>query len=472
MENKLPKLRVGYLPILDHLTLAVAQHQQNNQFENFSLELKEFLNWNDLSKALNNNQLDATFILAPLAIELFRQGLDIQIILLGHREGQVLVVTNEINSLADLKGKKIHLPHRFSTHHILLAKEFADNNINLSKDCKIIFGYKNIRLAGDDLSGAVTDAFMVAEPMGTEVRRRNIGKILEISREMLSHHADCVLVVRKNIIENKPDVVQELVDNLVSAGAFINAYPRQAAEITAKIFSWPVKTILEALTHHRGHILFWDLLPRLEDFEYLQDMAMANTDLWNEPIDLGGLLETKFAQKAYRDWVINWRQEVKDRGQTNTLPINFLEANNRLSAILKKPCKIMGIYYIESGEQYPVGIERKEHGVINFSLIFQEIFDKEIILTNIAGFKAVALMQPNNDRIPDSVLIAINAEELERFQKALGFGTCQYQCKSVKRVEELFDKSTFAKIYQNKETFYLIMPWQVFRFLVLILENL
>ena len=471
MNNKLLKLRIGYLPILDHLTLAIAENLEGKQFDCFDLQAQEFLNWDEIAQALDENRLDAAYLLAPLAMELFRKNHNIKIVLLGHREGQVLVVNNQTNKLPDLIGKRIHLPHRFSTHHILLASEYAGQNINLS-DSKLSFGYKNIRLASHELALGKTDAFMLAEPMGTEARRQGIGKILILSQEILSHHVDCVLAVNKNFIDNHKDSVQELVNKLVRAGSFINAYPRQAAEIAAKQFSWPKKIVLEALTHHHSHISYWDLLPRLEDFEQLQNMAIAVTDLWKEPINISDLLESEFAQRAYRDWIISSRKQIKDRGQINTLPTNALEATERLKIVIKKTIKIAGIHYIESGEHYPAGLDKIKSTKKNIKKIVEEIVSgKELVLTDFDRYKAMALMRLDSDRIPDKILLKIDFGELEKFQQVLGLGNKSYIFDKTADFLELFTSSNQSIVYQNQDNFYLVISWQVFRFLILHLEN-
>lgn len=471
MNKTLPTLKIGYLPILDHLILPVAEYNQNSQFRNFKLKNREFLSWDGINQSLINGELDAAFLLAPLVIELFRQKHSHKVILLGHREGQVLITIPEIEDIYDLKNKTIHLPHKFSTHHILLAQAFNSEKMNLQKDAKIVFGYDNIKMAADELEKKTTDAYILAEPMGTEAVKRKVGKILTLSQEILPHHVDCVLVVQNKLIEKNPEVVQELVDNFVSAGAFINAYPRQAAEIGAHAFGWPMKTILEALTHHRSHILFWDLIPRLEDFEQLQKLAINTANLWENPIDLRDLIQPQFAQEAYRKLVVDTRKTAKDRGLSNTLPTNTVEAISRLKKINDKPAFAIGVSQIGFGQHYPVQAKKVESIDKNLSQLIKEARNgQNILLPCICGSKALALTRLDKDSIPDSILLKVDNKELEKFEQALTFGGKNHQFKMIKNAED-FLVSDQPSIYKDKDNIYLILSWTAFRFLVLQLEN-
>ena len=114
-----PTFIIGHLPLIDHLILGVAKQHEGDYLKHLVLNTKLFRNWDTMADALSGKQIHGAFLLFPLGIEMFRKGMDIKIVLLGHREGQVCVVDNSIRDLKDLKGKKIFIPHRFSVHYIL-----------------------------------------------------------------------------------------------------------------------------------------------------------------------------------------------------------------------------------------------------------------------------------------------------------------------------------------------------------------
>jgi NitT/TauT family transport system substrate-binding protein len=143
-------------------------------------------------------------------------------------------------------------------------------------------------------------AFIAAEPWATIAKNMGVGKMMTVSHDVKSHHVCCVLVLRDEIVNGRPEACQELIDSLVRSGMFINAYPRQVAEIGEIFLKSPKKIIVESLTHDRGHILLWDLLPRIEDFEELQDVAVDEMHLWKKKLDLKKFICADFADNAYR----------------------------------------------------------------------------------------------------------------------------------------------------------------------------
>ena len=69
-------IRVGYLPISDHLLPMIA-HQRHDQ-ASFHVCLRKFLSWAGLAKALINESLDAAMMMAPLAMVLHNRGVPLK----------------------------------------------------------------------------------------------------------------------------------------------------------------------------------------------------------------------------------------------------------------------------------------------------------------------------------------------------------------------------------------------------------
>lgn len=294
------KLTIGHFPTVDHLILGVTQKNDARDFLHLSLKTKLFENWDAMAKALVSKRLDGEFILFPLAMELFRKGAPIKLVLLGQREGQVLVVQNDIKKISDLKGKTVLTPHKFSVHTLLLYQILKRAGLDPLCDVHRELGFKNVRDMPEMLARGSIQAFIAAEPWATIAKNMGVGKMMTVSHDVKSHHVCCVLVLRDEIVNGRPEACQELIDSLVRSGMFINAYPRQVAEIGEIFLKSPKKIIVESLTHDRGHILLWDLLPRIEDFEELQDVAVDEMHLWKKKLDLKKFICADFADNAYR----------------------------------------------------------------------------------------------------------------------------------------------------------------------------
>lgn len=457
---KSPPLTIGYLPILDHLILGVAA-RFNHQL---ALTTEQFPNLDTLSDALEAGTLHGAFILFPMALELYRRSPDWQVVLLGHREGQTLTVRPGIETANDFKNQTVHVPHRFSTHYILLAQFLTTHGLSIDTDVKFEFGYHDIHQAIDELTARDVRAFLSAEPIGTAARRQSWGTTLSLSRDIYAHHIDCVLVMRKDYITEHLAVVQSFIDELVKAGMFTNAYPRQATEIGEKFLGWPRKLLLEALTHSDGHILYWDLVPRLEDFEMLQDEGVR-FGLWPEAITLTDFIRPEFAYPAYRDWVIDTRREVKDRGQATTLPANLGEAAGRLRDGLGA-ARCVGLHVTATGAAYPKDISRADETCRDG--LKTALAGTPVTLTNLTPYKGVTLIPPGDSHEFERVVLELDEAQLQRCLVALGYGHA-YPIQHVSLLEDLLRSSKPAVFLQHNQMILLSLPWKMLRFLVLAL---
>ena len=424
MLSKRSSLTIGHFPIIDHLILGVAQYHDGAYFQHLELKTKEFSTWRTMSDELRAGTIDGTFIPGPLAMELIRNGFHGKIVLLGQREGQVFTVRNEITDVAMLKGKTVLIPDVFSTGHIFLDRILKSVGLDRAKDISIVSDYNPTTDITKIFHENKIQAFMSAEPRGTIVSEAGDGYIMKVSQGMQTHHICCVLVMREDIIEHTPDAMRELIESLVKAGMFINAYPHQAADVGTDFMHVSKKIALTSLTHHKGHVLFWDLLPRVEDFQEIQDAFIDELKVWKEPADVASMLDASFAQQAYRAWMIDTRREVKDKGEARVLPGNFKEAVGRFVQACKDPVEVTGQCQVKAGQRYPKA--DKEKGFVTFS--------------------------PDSMKEPDLVVLRLSEQDAMRCMTALGFG-----------------KHAHADILKPQDDGTYEIEYQAFKFLVLLL---
>src|SRR5947208_11899638 len=93
----------------------------------------------EMKEAFISKALDATFIIAPLAMKMREQGVPIKIVHLGHRDGTALMVHKDspIRSVKDLAGKRIAIPSYYSNQHLILYRTFQREGVPFSKDLLI-----------------------------------------------------------------------------------------------------------------------------------------------------------------------------------------------------------------------------------------------------------------------------------------------------------------------------------------------
>src|SRR4030095_12854893 len=78
----------------------------------------------EIKEALIADKMQAAFIVAPLAIALKAQGVPIRIVYLGHRYGSAVVVHKDgpIRTVADLRGKVVAVPSRYSDERLIVLR--------------------------------------------------------------------------------------------------------------------------------------------------------------------------------------------------------------------------------------------------------------------------------------------------------------------------------------------------------------
>ncbi|WP_269848486.1 ABC transporter substrate-binding protein [Methanosarcina horonobensis] len=214
-QNEIKTVKIGYLPITHALPLFVENDLPANDSRNFKVELVKFGSWTELSDAVNSGQVDGASMLIELAMKSKEQGIDLKTVALGHRDGNVVVVSKDINEVADLKGKTFAIPHRLSTHNVLLYKMLKENDLTVN-DLNIV------ELPPPEMPAALSEGrisgYVVAEPFGAVAVASGNGKVLFESRDLWSGSVCCGLVLRNDFIENNPTVAAEFVKEYVRAG--------------------------------------------------------------------------------------------------------------------------------------------------------------------------------------------------------------------------------------------------------------
>lgn len=220
-------IKIAYLPITH--SLAVLEEADELEKENGKkLELIKFGSWSELLDALNSGKVDGASVLIELAMKSKQEGVGIKAVALGHRDGNVIVVSDEINTPADLKGKTFAIPHRQSSHNILLNDALAKGGLTID-DINVT------ELAPTEMPSALAsgqiDGYCVAEPFGAMGVAVNAGKVLYSSEELWEDSICCGLVLTDNFIETRPDDAKFFVESYKKAG---NNLDKETAKATAK----------------------------------------------------------------------------------------------------------------------------------------------------------------------------------------------------------------------------------------------
>ena len=224
-------VKIAYLPITH--SLAVLEEAEELEKESgLKVELVKYGSWNELLDALNSNRVDGASVLIELAMKSKQEGIGIKAVALGHHDGNVIVVSNNIGTAADLKGKTFAIPHRQSSHNILLNDALATAGLTVD-DVNVT------ELAPTEMPSALAsgqiDGYCVAEPFGAMGVNLGVGKVLFSSEELWENSLCCGLVLTDKFIAERHDDAKSFVENYKKAGNSLDK--AKAKEIAKKYFS-------------------------------------------------------------------------------------------------------------------------------------------------------------------------------------------------------------------------------------------
>lgn len=285
------RIRIGHLPITDHLTIIAAAREK---FERLSLEPVKFSSWPELAEALKGGAIEGAFALTPIGLALRQKGVPVKLVLLGHRNGSVLTVAPEVRSVADLRGKTVAIPSRFSTHNLLLRRYLGQAGLDAEKDVQLI------ELPPPEMVQALATkrigAYIVAEPFGAQAELRGVGKVLVLSKDIWPDHICCALFLREDLIARSPEAVQELVSGLTAAGRFASHHHEEAAQLSKPYLGQDPKVVLHVLSTP-GRVTYDDLVPTIRDVTATQD-DLLKYKVATAPVDLAAFVDDRFARAA------------------------------------------------------------------------------------------------------------------------------------------------------------------------------
>lgn len=274
-----------------------------------------FQGFPEIKEALMSNRMQAGFMVAPMAIALRAQGVPLKIVYLGHRYGSAVVVRKDggVRTFADLRGKTVAVPSRFSDERLIIFRAMEKHGMDARE-------VRMVEMAPPDVAGALAagaiDAFSMGEPYPSQAEMSGFGRILFHAREYWPDYISCVLVVRQDVIDQRPEAVQVLVDGIARSGLWLDNPPRKkarrehAADFVGRYyFRQDPKLLRWALTNPLDRVLYQPLTPYRGDFDLIVRL-MRQTGVLDRDIAFEEYVDTRFAEGARH--VTEWRYEPGD----------------------------------------------------------------------------------------------------------------------------------------------------------------
>ncbi|WP_448573448.1 ABC transporter substrate-binding protein [Trichothermofontia sp.] len=266
-----------------------------------NVDLKWFDGYLESINALNAGQLDANSQTLNDTISSIAAGSDQVVVLVNDNStgNDKIIVAETINTIADLKGKKV-AAEEGTVDHFLLLLGLKQAGLT-AQDIEFV-PLETGQAAAAFVAGQV-DAVGVFAPFTTQALKRPGSKELFSSKDFPGAIPDHLVVSRK-LVDEQPEQVQALVDSWFATLDWIKANPDRAYEILAKRAGVSVEEYKE---YDAGTRIF-TLADNLKAFEPGDDMTslpyaaqeisrfLVETGLAKSEPDLSKLFDDRFVR--------------------------------------------------------------------------------------------------------------------------------------------------------------------------------
>ena len=301
-------LTVGGLAVTCNLTLPVAcvgksAANQSAQLggTQFSYQYTKFNGWPEIKESLMAGRIQAGYMLAPLVMDLADKGIPMKIVSLGHRSGAVIMVRTEspYQHFRQLARKRVAVPSRFAVDFLFLRRMLAQENMRI-EDVVVV------EMAPADMPAALyanaVDAYCTGEPFGAAAQVAGYARPLRMTRDEWPKYICCVLTVREELIASNPAMVQDLVNQILGAGLWLDEAPahrEKAVQIAAgpKFFNQDPRIIRFVMQNPSDRVTYGDLRMIRTEFEELMQLSLEAGTI-SHPIAYERYVEERFAHDA------------------------------------------------------------------------------------------------------------------------------------------------------------------------------
>jgi len=291
---------MGYMPVITNLAAPLLDHASSEN-EGIHFKALKFSSFAEMAEALRHDEIQAAFMIAPLAVVLHQQNEDVKIVYVGNRHESSLVARKELNirRLSDLRGKTVAVPLRYSGHNLSMQKLMEERGLT---------GQINIvELNPPDMSSALIagslDAYYVGEPFAAQTLKNGTASLVYHVEDVWESFICNLVLVKQSLIESEPEAVRMLVEGAVRSGLWAERHPHQAAKIAAHYWNQSVDLVEYALTEPVGRIIYDQFVPKEEEMQEIADLMLHFKLIDNNNIT--GLVDDQFTRSVPRDPIEN-----------------------------------------------------------------------------------------------------------------------------------------------------------------------
>jgi NitT/TauT family transport system substrate-binding protein len=230
-----PKVKVAYLGLTCEAGMFVAQEKGFFRDEGIDVEFVK-TDWDGLRDGLGLGRFDANYTLVMYVLKPIEQGLDVKITG-GIHKGCLRVHAAEssgINTVADLKGKKIGIPTMGSPPFLFASRALAAAGLDPQKDVEWVVVAPDV--SGLAISNGTVDAIADSEPIGSILSKQN--KVRTIADQAAdAPYKDeycCAVVVNGDFAKRDPKSAAAVTRALMRGARWVAENPVAAADLSVE----------------------------------------------------------------------------------------------------------------------------------------------------------------------------------------------------------------------------------------------
>lgn len=233
-----PEVRIGWVYAMANAPVIIADKKGMFRSNGIDAKVTEFTSGPILFQALAANQLDVGYVGFVPAANWATRGLNTVTVAKINTGQHAMVVRKDsgINSLADLKGKKIAGVKKGSGTDALLRSYVLKDVAKLDPDKDVEVISMPSGNMGASLMTKVVDAAFMWEPFTTQYLLNGETKVLFNVAEGIPGYPWYVVLVKKEYLEKNKDAVVKLLQAHAEAVDFLNASPTAGNDIIAATF--------------------------------------------------------------------------------------------------------------------------------------------------------------------------------------------------------------------------------------------
>ncbi|KQP04503.1 ABC transporter substrate-binding protein [Pseudorhodoferax sp. Leaf265] len=250
-----PELRIGYQKSASLFVLQKAQGTLEKRLAplGFGVKWVEFPAGPQLLEGLNVGAVDVGYV--GEAPPIFAQAAGAKFVYIGvdpaAPRAEAILVTKDspIQSVADLKGRKVAL-NKGSNVHYLLVKQLEKHGLKLADIQPVYLAPADGRAAFESRN---VDAWVIWDPFQAAAEKATGARVLADGTPGVVNNYQYYLGER-GFVQKNPKVVQALFADAVEQGIWLKKNLRQAAELIAPLQGLPVDVVELALSRYEFNV--------------------------------------------------------------------------------------------------------------------------------------------------------------------------------------------------------------------------